>query len=204
LETRYYEVFNQPNVELVDIQADPITEVTAKGIRTSSSSYDLDIIILATGFDSIGGGLGAIDIMGVDKSTSLGQMWNKGKSTYLGMSVSGFPNFLFAYGPQSPGAFCNGPCCAQSQAEWIAKTLEYMRDNGKTRIEPVKEAEMGWSEQSKAIGGMTLLSKAKSWQFGWNVPGQTPEPLFFLGGVGMFVAKIEEVAQKGYEGFTLQ
>lgn len=191
-------------MELVDIETDPIMEVTAKGIRTSSSSYDLDIIVLATGFDAIGGGLAAIDIAGVDKSTSLAQTWKTGKSTYLGMSVCGFPNFLFAYGPQSPGAFCNGPACAQTQADWIARTLEYMRDKGKMRIEPVKEAETAWSEQSKAIGKMTLLSKAKSWQFGWNIPGQTPEPLFFLGGVGMFVTKIEEVAQKGYEGFTLQ
>ncbi len=195
-------------MELVDISADaePIIEVTPKGVRTSSKAYDLDAIVLATGFDAVGGGMGAINIKGTDKNKSLSEMWQEGlgKSTYLGMSVAGFPNMLFAYGPQSPGGFCNGPSCAQYQAEWIAALLQYMRDNGKTRVEAVKEAEVAYSEQAKAIGNMTLMSKSKSWQFGWNVPGQKPEPLFFLGGVGAYLAKIGEVAEKGYEGFTFQ
>lgn len=204
METTYYEVFNQTNVTLVDVNTDPIVEVTPSGIRTGIESYDLDVLVLATGFDATGGGLGAIDIRGLDKSTSLAESWIDGKSTYLGMSASGFPNFLFAYGPQSPGGYSNGPACAQWQSDWIAKTLQYMRDNGKVRIDPVKEAEVAYSEQTKAIAGYTLMCKAKSWQFGWNVPGQKIEPLFYLGGVESYLAKLEGEAAEGYPGFLFQ
>ena len=53
METTYYDVFNQPNVQLVDVKETPIERVTATGIRTTDAEYDLDIIIFATRFDSI-------------------------------------------------------------------------------------------------------------------------------------------------------
>ena len=37
METRYYEVYNQPNVELVDIKETPIERITPKGIKTSDA-----------------------------------------------------------------------------------------------------------------------------------------------------------------------
>src|SRR5271168_2658544 len=55
LETGYYEVYNQPNVELVDINDTPIERITTTGIKTSDGAYEFDIIIYATGFDAITG-----------------------------------------------------------------------------------------------------------------------------------------------------
>jgi cation diffusion facilitator CzcD-associated flavoprotein CzcO len=55
LETNYYEVYNQPNVLLVDSKATPIERITPKGIKTSDAEYEFDIIIYATGFDAITG-----------------------------------------------------------------------------------------------------------------------------------------------------
>src|SRR5271168_346193 len=55
LETGYYEVYNQPNVELVDINDTPIERITTTGIKTSDRAYEFDIIIYATGFDAITG-----------------------------------------------------------------------------------------------------------------------------------------------------
>lgn len=49
LETRYYEVYNQANVELVDLHETPIERVTAGGIRTSAREFEFDMIIYATG-----------------------------------------------------------------------------------------------------------------------------------------------------------
>ena len=205
-ETSYYETFNLPNVSLIDLQTDPIHALTPTGILTTLGLHiNLDIIILATGFDAVNGGLGSIAITGLDTSTTLSQFWNTagGKSTYLGLSVSSYPNPFFPYGPQSPGGWCNGPACAQYQGDWIANTLSYMRERGKKRIDALLEAQQKWSEQVKAIAAHTVLPRAESWQFGANVPGAVREPLFFLGGVGTYLGRLEEVEGNGYEGFVL-
>ncbi len=74
METRYYEVYNQPNVELVDIKETPIERITPKGIKTSEREYEFDIIIYATGFDAITGSFDRIDIRGLRRAASEGQV----------------------------------------------------------------------------------------------------------------------------------
>ena len=53
VDTGYYEIFNRENVTLVDVRKSPIERITATGLRTSESDYDLDVIVFATGFDAI-------------------------------------------------------------------------------------------------------------------------------------------------------
>ena len=52
LESGYYEVFNQPNVRLVDLRETPIERITPAGIKTSDAEHEFDMIIYATGFDA--------------------------------------------------------------------------------------------------------------------------------------------------------
>jgi len=61
LETHYYEVYNQPNVRLVDINETPIERITPAGIKTSDAEYAFDLIIYATGFDAITGSFDRLD-----------------------------------------------------------------------------------------------------------------------------------------------
>src|SRR5271154_3107956 len=126
LEQNFFEIFNQPNVSLVDLRKTPIERVTRSGIRTAAGEYELDILVLATGFDAVTGGLTSIDIRGIQGET-LKEKWAKGVRAHLGMAVAGFPNLLFVYGPQSPNAFCNGPTCAEVQGDWIARLLVRLR-----------------------------------------------------------------------------
>ena len=49
LEQSFYEVFNQDNVDLVDVNVNPILEITPKGVKTTDKEYELDVLILATG-----------------------------------------------------------------------------------------------------------------------------------------------------------
>jgi cyclohexanone monooxygenase len=134
LEQNFYEIFNQPNVSLVDLRTTPIERVTRNGIKTAAGEYELDILVLATGFDAVTGGLTSIDIRGTQGET-LKEKWAKGVRAHLGMAVAGFPNLLFVYGPQSPNAFCNGPTCAEVQGDWIARLLDHLRQRNLTRIE---------------------------------------------------------------------
>jgi cyclohexanone monooxygenase len=108
LEQHYYEAYNQPNVHIVDLLESPIERVTPTGVKTKDGEAELDILVLATGFDSVTGGLTSIDIRGTNGQT-LREKWSSGSRAHLGMASAHFPNLLYIYGPQSPSAFCNGP-----------------------------------------------------------------------------------------------
>lgn len=202
LEQNFFEIFNQPNVSLVDLRKTPIERVTPSGIRTTAGEHDLDILVLATGFDAITGGLTSIDIHGSQGET-LREKWAKGVHTHLGMASAGFPNLLFVYGPQSPNAFANGPTCAELQGEWIAQMLNHLRQHHFTRFEPTVSAEEAWRAEVLGIADATLFPRADSWYFGANVPGKRREMLAYAGGLSTYMARCNETAERGYEGFVI-
>src|SRR6202012_5706752 len=74
MDTGYFETFNKPNVTLVDVRNNPITEITPTGLRTTAAHYDLDILVLATGFDAVTGSLTRMNITGVGGS-DLRERW---------------------------------------------------------------------------------------------------------------------------------
>jgi len=202
LEQNFYEIFNQPNMKLVDLRSTPIERVTRSGIKTAAGEYELDILVLATGFDAVTGGLTSIDIRGTQGET-LKEKWAKGVRAHLGMAVAGFPNLLFVYGPQSPNAFCNGPTCAELQGDWIARLLDHLRQRNYTRVEATVSAEEAWRAQVLAVADTTLFPRADSWYFGANIPGKPREMLAFAGGLPAYMAKCRESAERGYEGFAI-
>ena len=48
-EQYFYEIFNQDNVDLIDINVNPILEITPKGVKTAEKEYEFDVLVLATG-----------------------------------------------------------------------------------------------------------------------------------------------------------
>jgi cyclohexanone monooxygenase len=202
LEQHFYEIFNQPNVRLVDLRTNPIERVTRGGIKTATGEHDLDILVLATGFDAVTGGLTRIDIRGA-QGESLKEKWARGVRAYLGMAVAGFPNFLFVYGPQSPNAFCNGPTCAEVQGDWIARLLDHLHQRNYTRVEATVAAEEAWRAQVLELADASLFPRADSWYLGANIPGKRREILSYSGGLPAYLAKCRESAERGYEGFAL-
>jgi len=203
LEQHYYETFNQKNVQLVDLKTTPIEKISPKGVITSDQEeHALDILVLATGFDAVTGGLTQIDIKGTQGET-LKQRWEEGARTHLGIATADFPNLLFVYGPQSPSGFCNGPTCAELQGDWIIKCLTDMREQGVQRIEATRAAEETWNENINNLVSMTLFPKADSWYLGANIPGKPRQMLMYPGGLPMYLNQCNESAAKGYEGFVL-
>ncbi|KAF5336266.1 hypothetical protein D9758_016052 [Tetrapyrgos nigripes] len=203
MEGSYYDVFNQPNVELVDATEAHIQEITPKGILTSDGiEHEFDILVIACGFDSVTGGITQIDIRGLD-GTSIKEKWAGGVYTNLGMTTANFPNMFFLYGPQAPTALSNGPTCIEIQADWINRCIQYMTDNKLTRIEATREAEQEWRDLNMSVAGGTLLGKAKSWYNGSNIPGKPVEPLNFAGGIPYYKSALQEREDQGYKGFIL-
>ncbi|KAK7464818.1 hypothetical protein VKT23_006024 [Stygiomarasmius scandens] len=203
LEQRYFEVFNQPNVSLIDISHDPIEEITPTGIRTADGKHhELDVIVMATGFDSLTGPFTQIDIRGKD-GTTVKDKWSQGVYTNMGITMANFPNMFILYGPQGPTVFCIGPGCAEMQGDWIINCIKHMTDNHLTYIESTREAEEEWRKKVFEASESALFTKAKGWYTGANIPGKVVEPLTYTGGIPAYFAYSEEKAKKGYEGFRM-
>lgn len=189
---------------MLDLRTTPIEDVVPEGIRTVDGKvHEFDVIALATGFDSITGGLKDIDFRG-SRGELLRDKWDKGTWTHLGMTTSSFPNFFFLYGPQGPTAHSNGPSCVEAQADWIVDVLQWMRDAGKTRVDATPEAEQEWRRVVHDFSVPSLRHTIPSWYNGGNIPGKPIEPLNYAGGLPEYIRTITEVRRYGMKGFRVQ
>jgi len=189
-------------VHLVDLRKTPLVEITEKGVRTSEREYEFDAIVFATGFDAMTGALAAIDIRGRD-GVALKEKWGEGPRTYLGLAVAGFPNLFTITGPSSPSVLSNMMVSIEQHVDWITDAIRHLREEGKAAIEPTVEAEDGWVAHVEEVGNYTLFPTADSWYMGSNVPGKPRVFMAYIGGVGVYRQRCDEVAAKGYEGFVL-
>ncbi|HKH03176.1 MAG TPA: NAD(P)/FAD-dependent oxidoreductase, partial [Bradyrhizobium sp.] len=165
LETRYYEVYNQNNVELVDITKTPIERITPTGIKTSNVEYQFDVIIYATGFDAVTGSFDRIDFRGVD-GVRLKDRWKNGPQTYLGVLVDGFPNMMMLMGPHT--ALGNIPRSIEYNVDWVTGLLRFCREQNLTRVEATGAGVTSWTEHVKALGVGLLSNEVNSWMTGYN------------------------------------
>jgi cation diffusion facilitator CzcD-associated flavoprotein CzcO len=202
VDTGYYATFNRDNVTLIDVRATPIEEITPQGLRTSDAEYKVDSIVFATGFDAMTGALCNIDIRGRGGVT-LKEKWGEGTRTYLGIMVAGFPNLFTITGPGSPSVLSNMAVSIEQHVDWVARCLADLREKEIGSIEATKNAEDDWVSHVNELGNATLFPQANSWYMGANIPGKPRVFMPYIGGVGAYRQKCDEVAAKGYEGFAL-
>jgi cyclohexanone monooxygenase len=202
VDTDYYDTFNRANVTLIDLRTAPIEAITARGLRTRDAEYSLDAIVFAIGFDAMTGALLKIDIRGRDGET-LAQKWAAGPRTYLGMAIAGFPNLFMITGPGSPSVLSNMVVSIEQHVDWIADCIAYLRTHDRLTIEATGEAEEAWVAHVNEVGNATLYPRARSWYTGANIPGKPRIFMPYIGGVGVYRQKCEEVAANGYAGFSL-
>jgi acetone monooxygenase len=204
LERGYLEVYQRENVELVGVRNNPIVRIRPEGIELADGTvHELDVIIMATGFDAGTGALTRIDIRGRD-GRSLADDWSRDIRTTMGLMVEGYPNMLTTAVPLAPSAaLCNMTTCLQQQTEWISDTIRILREQEKSVIEPTKEGEDAWVAHHEEIASATLVPKTNSWYLGSNVPGKPRRLLSYIGGVGTYRQKCEEEAAAGYPAFRM-
>ena len=202
METDYYEAFNRDTVSLVDVNKNPIDSVVAEGVRLADGTvYDLDVLVLATGFDACTGPMLAMDITG-HHGTRLADVWADGPQTYLGLTVHGFPNLFMVTGPQSPSVFYNMPLAIEDHVDLVADTITHMAEHGHTVIDASMQAQDQWVAETNALAEMTLLpGSATSWYMGANIPGKPRRVLAYLGGAPRYRAICDNVRQHAYRGF---
>jgi acetone monooxygenase len=204
LERDYLEVYLRDNVELVGVRDNAIARIVPEGIELADGTrYELDVIVLATGFDAGTGSLTRIDVRGRE-GRSLTDDWGRDIRTMMGLGVHGYPNLLTTAVPLAPSAaLCNMTTCLSQQTEWISDVIKHVRAQGAQTIEPTKEGEDAWVAHHEETSGATLIAKTTGWYLGSNVPGKPRRVLSYCGGVGTYRQKCDEVAASGYPGFAI-
>lgn len=186
LETDYYEVLDKPNVKLVNLKKTPIIGFTETGLKTGNGGkeefHELDVVVVATGYDSVTGSIFDIDI-GDKEGNLLKDKWKNGIYTHLGMMVPGMPNFFIMYGPQAPTALANAPLFIELQTEWIVKILKKAKQENLSVLEVTSEAAKQWRQKVLFVFQRGLARETPSWWTGANIEGKVNEPLIWFGGL---------------------
>jgi cation diffusion facilitator CzcD-associated flavoprotein CzcO len=203
LDSSYYETYNRSNVHLVDCLSDPIVEITERGVRTRSGEVELDVLILATGYDGLTGALLAFDVVGRDGRT-VEDKWKDGAYSYLGLMMEGFPNLFMTTGPNGPAALANIIRISENDVDWIADAMTHMARNGLSTIEPTAEAERRWMDIVFRLSQRSLLLKAKTWYVGANVKDKPQGLTLFTGGFAKYREYCAAAVQDGYRDFVFE
>jgi cation diffusion facilitator CzcD-associated flavoprotein CzcO/acetyl esterase/lipase len=203
LDTNYYATYNRPNVTLVNLRQEPITAIKASGINTGKRSFDVDVIVFATGFDAMTGAIMAVHPITGRGGKSLSDVWAKGPQTYLGLTVAGFPNLFMITGPGSPSVLSNMAVSIEQHVDWTVDRLMAMREAGLTTIEATDTAQDGWARHMADCSMLTLHRLANTWYTGANVPGKAWGVMPYTGGVGPYRTICDEVVNRGMLGFRL-
>jgi cation diffusion facilitator CzcD-associated flavoprotein CzcO/acetyl esterase/lipase len=203
LDTNYYATYNRPNVTLVNLRQEPIKAITASGITTEKRSFDLDVIVFATGFDAMTGAIKAVHPITGRAGKSLSGVWANGPQTYLGLTVAGFPNLFLITGPGSPSVLSNMAVSIEQHVDWVVDRLIAMREAGFTTIEATETAQAGWARHMADCSMLTLHRLANTWYTGANVSGKVQGLMPYTGGVGPYRSICNEVVSRGMLGFRL-
>ena len=187
---------------LVDIKSNPIEEITANAVRTGGKEYEVDALVLATGFDAMTGSVAKIDIRGRGGQT-LNQKWAEGPRTYLGLMSAGFPNLFVITGPGSPSVLSNMIVSIEQHVDWITDCVGICATAASPPWRRARTPRTsGWRTSTRSPTPRSIR-QANSWYMGANVPGKPRIFMPYIGGVGPYRQICDDVAAKGYEGFAM-
>ena len=126
----------QPHVDLV---TDHIVRCDESSVSTADERYEVDVIVLATGFRA-SEVLFPMEIVGRD-GVSITDTWQGKPSAYRGVSVPGFPNFFMLGGPGTGLAHAGSVIfTTECQMRYVGDALRLLIEGDHRSIEPSFEA----------------------------------------------------------------
>jgi cation diffusion facilitator CzcD-associated flavoprotein CzcO len=154
---KYYTALQYAHVELV---TDPIERVTGTSVITSGGVVDVDSIVLATGFET-SNYLSGLEVIGIG-GERLHDRWGFDPRAYLGVAVSGFPNFFMLYGPNTNQGANSIIYVLEAGARLVASAVSRLaRRGGFVDVRP--EAERRFNEEIHADLEHTIWTQCDSY-----------------------------------------
>jgi cation diffusion facilitator CzcD-associated flavoprotein CzcO len=161
--TGFYGQFVRPNVDLVDAGIDhvgPDGIVTRDGVL-----HELDVIILATGFDAHAF-LRPMELIGPG-GLRLSELWSEEPFAYRTVGLPGFPNVLMLMGPLSPLGNQSLFATSETQQDFALSVIEEWRRGAIDAAAPTAEATAEFMAQARAALPNTVWATGcDSWYIG--------------------------------------
>lgn len=154
----YYRALQRDNVELV---TDPIARVTETSVITASGrEIHSDVIVAATGFET-SRYLSAIEVTGT-RGRRLHEHWGDDPCAYLGVAVSGFPNFFMLYGPNTNQGGNSIVYILEAGARLVASAVTRLARRG-GYLDVLPEAEKRFNDRLSADLERTIWTQCDSY-----------------------------------------
>jgi len=180
----YLQTFNRPNVTLVDTDGCGIEEVTCRGVVVNGKEYEVDCIVMATGFDvnreqSLKQKIG-YDISGRG-GMRLSEKWAAGPRTLNSYNTHGFPNLWIQNAPQGVLTI-SLPHALDAAATHAAHAITRMKRDGLRTVDPSLSAESAYCEHINSVDQSAFQAFFNSCTPGYyNNEGDTSKPGLFSG-----------------------
>jgi cyclohexanone monooxygenase len=140
----YLQVFNQPNVHLVDTEGMGVERITPDGVVVGGVEYPVDCLVYASGFEVTSD---YTHRLGFDPKgragVSLSEAWVEGPATLHGVLTRGFPNMLMISTVQG-GQNINFLFTITATARHVAWVIDECLRTGVTEVEPTADAQDAW------------------------------------------------------------
>lgn len=143
----YLQLFNRTNVHLVDTDGRGVDKVTPKGLVFNGKEYELDLIIYATGFESLvsPSRSGGFEITGVGGRT-LDEEWRDRVRTVHGMQAAHFPNMFHIDMIRQAGIGVNQLHVSSEQAKHAARIIKELTDQNVVMLDVTEAAVQEWCD----------------------------------------------------------
>ena len=190
----FYPALNRPNVELVTEQ---IAEVREHSIVTQDSvERPIDVLIYGTGFRASEPLIGC-RIVGRG-GVEIHDAWKERMSAYLGVTVTGFPNFFMMLGPNTGLGHNSVILMIEAQVNYAMKCLKLMNRRRHKVMEVRAET------QQRFVEDVYRRMKRTVWQSGgchsWYQDQRTGEiTTLWPGSVVSYLRRTRSVSASDYE-----
>ena len=157
----FYPVFQRRNVELV---TDRIAEVREHSVVTQDrAERPVDVLIYGTGFHVTEQFIG-MKLFGRG-GLEIHDAWRNGLSAYLGVTVSGFPNFFILLGPNTGLGHNSVVLMIEAQVGYVIQCLKLMRERNVGVMEVRAESQQHFSANLREHMARTVWQSGgcRSW-----------------------------------------
>ena len=156
----YYPALQQPNCKLITW---PIATLCENGIRTAEGiEHQFDCIVFATGFDVCKNG-SPLPVTGIS-GRQLSEEWQRGAQAYKSISVAGYPNLFFTFGPNSGPGHNSALVYMESQIDYAVQGIKAILQRNLKLLDVKADVQQRYNQAiQQRLAKTNWNSGCKSW-----------------------------------------
>lgn len=194
LSNDFYPALMRPNVDLI---TEPISTVGEHSIVIADATErHADVLIFGTGFrvTDLLKGTRIVGRHGIE----LQEAWRERVNAYLGVTVSGFPNFFILLGPNTGLGHNSVVLMIEAQVRYVIQCLQLMKRRRENVMDVRPETQKLFLEKlrKKLAGTVWEAGGCRSW---YQDPRTGESPAVWPGSVVSYKLQMRRVSEADYE-----